>query len=111
LTFAPDLAGEVAASSVSYDLHEKLVLYRRFKVREYLVWRVYDEIIDWFYLRGGKYHPIQEDAEGIRRSRVFPGLWLDGAAMLSGDMDKVIDVLEKGLAAKEHAAFVAKLKK
>lgn len=111
LTFAPDFAGEVAASSASYDLHEKLALYRRFKVREYLVWRVYDEIIDWFYLRGTKYLPIQEDAEGVRRSRVFPGLWLDGAAMVRGDMDKVIEVLEKGLATKVHAAFVAKLNK
>lgn len=111
LTFAPDFAGEVAASSASYDLHDKLDLYRRFKVREYMVWRVLDEAIDWFYLRGGRYHSIEQDQDGIQRSRVFPGLWLDSTAMIHGDTDTVIKVLEKGLATKEHAAFVAKLKR
>src|SRR3954453_7071257 len=37
---APELVAEVSSSSVSYDLHEKLRVYRRNGVREYLVWRV-----------------------------------------------------------------------
>jgi Uma2 family endonuclease len=36
---APELIAEVAASSVSYDLHQKLHVYRRSGVREYVVWR------------------------------------------------------------------------
>ena len=39
---APELVVEVAASSVSYDLHAKLNAYRRNGVREYVVWRVLD---------------------------------------------------------------------
>jgi Uma2 family endonuclease len=45
-TSAPDWAGEIAASSASYDLHEKLEVYRRHRVREYFVWRVLDKVID-----------------------------------------------------------------
>src|SRR5436309_8264079 len=40
LAGAPELIAEVASSSVSYDLHQKLHAYRRNGVREYLVWRV-----------------------------------------------------------------------
>jgi Uma2 family endonuclease len=40
LVGAPELIAEVAASSASFDLHEKLAVYQRCGVREYLVWRV-----------------------------------------------------------------------
>ena len=53
---------EVAASSVSYDLHEKREAYRRNGVREYIVWRVQDRAIDWFVLRGGAYEPLAPGA-------------------------------------------------
>ena len=36
---APELIAEIAVSSVSYDLHDKLRAYHRNGVREYLVWR------------------------------------------------------------------------
>ena len=49
---APEFAAEVAASSASYDLHTRLDVYRRNGVREYLIWRVLDQEIDWFVLRG-----------------------------------------------------------
>ena len=58
VTGAPELIVEVAASSASYDLHEKLHAYRRNGVREYIVWRVWDEAIDWLVLRGGRYEPL-----------------------------------------------------
>ncbi|MFN0147099.1 MAG: Uma2 family endonuclease, partial [Dehalococcoidia bacterium] len=38
----PELCAEIAASSVSYDLHDKKDLYGRMGVREYIVWRVED---------------------------------------------------------------------
>src|SRR5947209_2476661 len=44
---APELVGEIAASSVAFDLHTKLTVYRRSGVREYLVWRVLDQQFDW----------------------------------------------------------------
>jgi hypothetical protein len=45
---APELVAEIAASRVSYDLHDKLNAYRRNEVREYVVWRVLEREIDWF---------------------------------------------------------------
>lgn len=106
---APELVAEISASSASFDLHTKLNVYRRNGVREYLVWRVLDGVIDWFVLRGGEYVRLASDAEGIRRSEVFPGLWLDAAALVRGDLAGVLVILEQGLATPEHAAFVAKL--
>jgi Uma2 family endonuclease len=107
---APELAVEVASSSVSIDLHAKLHAYRRNGVLEYIVWRVDDKEIDWFRLQGGQYERIAPEASGIIRSRVFPGLWLDPKAMLKGEMKKALATLRQGIASKEHAAFVRKLK-
>jgi Uma2 family endonuclease len=106
---APELIAEVTASSASYDLGGKLNAYRRNGVREYIVWRVQDGVIDWFILREGAYVPLSPDALGIYRSEVFPGLWLDVAALIAGDRAAVVQALEEGLASDEHAAFVRRL--
>ena len=98
---APELIVEIAASSASLDLHEKLQVYRRNGVREYLVWRVYDGELDWFVLREGQYEPLAADEAGVIRSEVFPGLWLAIAALLSGDLATVLAVQQQGLAATE----------
>jgi Uma2 family endonuclease len=107
---APEFIAEVANSSVSYDLHAKLNVYRRNGAREYLVWRVQDKAIDWFVLRGGRYEPLPPTAEGLLKSEVFPGLWLDSAAMVRGDLAAVGRVVQQGVATPEHAAFVARLR-
>jgi hypothetical protein len=109
VVFGPELITEISASSASIDLNIKVPVYRNNKVREYIVWRVYDEAIDWFALRNNRYKPLASGKDGILRSDVFPGLWLDPAAMIRGNMKRVISVLQEGLATKEHAAFVAKL--
>src|SRR5215831_14451188 len=106
---APELVAEVASSSVSYDLHAKLYAYRRNGVREYLVWRVLDQAIDWFVLRAGQYEPLPVDANGLVRSEVFPGLWLAPAALLRGDLTAVLASVQQGLGSPEHAAFVTRL--
>jgi hypothetical protein len=49
------------------------------------------------------------DADGIFRSRIFPGLWLHANALLQLDGATVMDVLQQGLATPEHAAFVQRL--
>jgi Uma2 family endonuclease len=105
---APELVAEVASSSVSYDLHSKLRVYRRSGVREYLIWRVRDQAIDWFVLREGAYERLPLEG-GIYRSETFPGLWLDPSALIRGDMMTVFEVARQGLATPEHAAFVARL--
>ena len=91
---APQLIIEVAASTASYDLHDKMEAYRRNGVREYVVWRVLDDVIDWFRLREGRYERIEPDARGMIESAEFPGLRLDVAKMLAGDVAGVLAALE-----------------
>jgi len=106
---APELIVEVAASTASYDLHEKLRAYERNGVREYVAWRTEDGELDWFRLRGKKYARVQPDDKGVIVSSVFPGLRLNVKALLAGDMKKVLAELQKGLKSKEHADFVKRL--
>jgi hypothetical protein len=98
--------GEVAVSTVSLDLHAKLPVYRRNGVKEYIVWRVADSELDWFVLREGNYERLEPTAGGVYKSEVFPGLWLDSAALLRGDGKQVLATLYKGLASRAHEAFV-----
>lgn len=106
---APELVAEVAASTASQDLGPKLNAYQRNGVREYVVWRVQDAAIDWFVLRNGQFDRLQPGSDGITRSEVFPGLWLDTSALLKGDLARVHAVLRNGLADPAHAAFLAKI--
>lgn len=103
---APELIVEIAASSASYDLHEKLELYRRNGVKEYLIWQIYESRLDWFELREGRYVVLEPDPQGILLSRVFPGLRLAPDALLSGDLVTVLSELQSGLQSEQHAAFV-----
>jgi len=86
----PVLVVEVAASSASYDLHDKMEAYRRAGVPEYVVWQVVDGRIRWFHLRDGEYIPLEPDERGVIESRVLPGLRLPVEAMLAGDMAAVL---------------------
>lgn len=103
---APELVIEIAGSSASYDLHEKLTVYRRSGVQEYIVWQVHEQQIDWFALEEEQYTKLLPDETGTLRSRLFPGLWLAAPAMLSGDIPTFLAVLQQGLATPEHQAFV-----
>ena len=108
---APDLVAEVTASTASYDLHDKLETYRKSGVREYLICRVFDQQVDWFVLKEGRYEPITASPEGSLRSTIFPGLWLDPAALLRGDLPGVLDLLQRGLDSPEHREFADRLKR
>lgn len=103
---APELVGEVCASSVSIDLNTKFRIYRRNSVQEYMVWRVQDKAIDWFHFENGQYRPVQPGVDGILRSVVFPGLWLDPLAQVKQDLQRVLAVLQQGLVSPEQVAFV-----
>ena len=94
---APELIAEIAASTVSIDLHDKLKVYRRNQVQEYIVWRVEDRELDWFRLVEGKYIQLIANEQGIICSEVFPGLWLDRQALLTGNLAQVLAVLQQGL--------------
>ena len=92
---SPELVVEIASSTASIDLRDKLRVYRRLEVAEYLVWRTEEQEIDWFLLEEGQYVKQQPDRYGRLRSRVFPGLCLDVAAALACDKAKVLSVLKK----------------
>lgn len=106
---APEFIAEITASTATIDLGDKLQAYRRSGVREYLVWQVFDEQIDWFQLQEDEYIGLVPDAEGIMRSQIFPGLWLDRKAMIVGDMQRVMAVLQEGVSGSDHQTFVATL--
>jgi len=109
LAGAPELIAEIASSSASYDLHDKQQAYRKAGVCEYVVWRTRDQAIDWFVLEEGDYSPLPADENGVFRSRIFPGFWLDALALLKDDLPRVKACLEQGFASPEHAAFVERL--
>ena len=94
---APELVVEIAASTVSIDLHDKKDAYRQNGVQEYIVWRTLDREIDWFSLQDNEYVPLEIDKNGIIKSQVFPGLWLAVESMLSGSMADVLAVLQSGV--------------
>lgn len=94
---APELIAEIAASTVSYDLHSKKRTYERNGVKEYIVWRTLDRQIDWFILENGKYHKLEADESGVIRSQEFAGLWLNLNAILKNDMSAVLKTLQTGL--------------
>lgn len=87
---APELVVEIAASSASHDLGAKMNVYRRNGVREYIVWQILEARIDWFELVEGVYEAKRANSAGVFESAVFPGLRLDGAAMLRGDLAAVL---------------------
>jgi Uma2 family endonuclease len=105
----PELVIEISASTTSIDLNLKFQAYRRNGIREYLVWRVRDKQIDWFALQGGEYVRLPVDSEGILRSQVFPGLWLDTPALLGLRRKRLYAVLQAGQATPEFAAFAAEV--
>jgi Putative restriction endonuclease len=105
----PELVGEISYASESIDLHAKKEDYEKAGVREYLVVALRSQKVFWFMRRRGKFKELAAGADGILRSEVFPGLWLDPAALLRRDGKQVLAVLHQGIASPEHEAFVAKL--
>lgn len=102
---APELVVEIIASSRSYDLHQKKDAYRRNGVCEYLAWITAENRVIWWQLRGGQYEEIAADSNGLLKSGVFPGLWLDTKALLNGDIKAVLTALRWGLDSPEHLSF------
>jgi Uma2 family endonuclease len=101
----PELVVEIVGSSRAYDLHQKKGAYRRNGVLEYLAWITTEQRLVWWELREGEYQEMAADAEGVLKSRVFPGLWLDARALLNGDMKTVLATLWRGLESIEHRDF------
>jgi Uma2 family endonuclease len=103
----PELIAEVAYSTRAIDLHFKKNDYQKAGVAEYLVLCVEEQELHWFvFTSGGQLRP---DRQGIYRSRVFPGLWIAGPALLARDSSGLARTVQRGLASRAHAAFVKRL--
>ena len=105
---APELVVEVSLATVGYDLSVKMELYRKAGVREFPCIQPEKKKIIWFRLVKNEYVELKAKG-GIHRSVVFPGLWLDGKALLAGNSARVLEALCEGLDSPEHAAFKAEL--
>jgi hypothetical protein len=105
----PELLVEVCRSTASYDLHIKLPLYETAGIPEYLAILLYEQEVRWHLLLDGRYQLLPPDPDGLLRSRIFPGLWLDSKALLDGNLQQVLARLQEGLNSPEHERFVADL--
>jgi hypothetical protein len=108
---APELLTEISVSSASIDMNQKFDLYERMGVLEYVAILMYEQEIRWHCLTGKGFERVAPAKSMVWKSIVFPGLWLNGKAMLANDAAKVLATLHKGLRSPEHAAFVKKLAK
>jgi hypothetical protein len=106
---APELVAEVAHSSVSIDQNEKKDDYIRAGVQEYIVLCVEERELFWFNFPLRR--QIRPERGGIWKSRVFPGLWINGPALIRRDTLGLSKTIQHGLASPEHAAFVRKLQR
>ena len=106
---APELIVEVAVSSRSRDFGAKKRLYERAGVCEYVIAVPLRNEISWFERVESGFQAVEPGADGIFRSRCFPGLWLDAGALWDLDLPRMNKALEAGLATPEHAEFVAQL--
>jgi len=105
----PELLVEVAHTSRYTDLGPKFEDYERVGVLEYVVRAIEPDELYWFVLRRGRFVDLQPGPDGIYRSEVFQGLWLDPDALLAGDIGRLQAVIDLGCATPEHATFVTRL--
>lgn len=106
---APEFLAETSLSSISCDLRQKLEVYEEAGVQEYLAVLIREREVRWHRLVGGRFEVVPSPSDVVFRPAVFPGLWLDGAALLAGDLARVLAVLQQGIASAEHLAFVEEL--
>ena len=96
-------------ASVAVDLHDKLRVYHRNGVQEYLVLLALEREVRWYNWQTGEDRVIVADDDGIMRNQLFPGLWLNPERFWQGDVAGVLAALQQGLATEEHAAFAQQL--
>ncbi|WP_439344778.1 Uma2 family endonuclease [Vacuolonema iberomarrocanum] len=106
---APELVAEIATSSAALDFGAKMNAYRRNGVQEYLIWDTFENRLSWYQLQNEEFVVMEPDTEGIIGSQVFPGLWLEVPALLSGDMMAVLNGLQRGIADPSHQVFLERL--
>ena len=94
LAGAVEFVAEIAASSVSIDAGPKKESCRRAGVKEYFVWLVDDQEMILWALDEDNYVRVEPDADGVLKSRVFPGLCFDTEALIKNDAAKALSALD-----------------
>lgn len=107
---APELVVEIANSSAAYDLHEKLRVYRRTGVQEYVIFLTLERETLWYRLQEGRYEPVSVDDKGVIWSAVFPGLHLDVTKFWADDLPGLLAVLQAGIGTPEHETFIESIR-
>ena len=70
----PELVAEIAASSASSDLRDKLQVYGRTGVCGYHVWLTKENVFDWFLLDEDLSLPLPPHAQGVPENHPFTSL-------------------------------------
>jgi Uma2 family endonuclease len=109
LAGTPELHVEISYSSQSIDLHQKRRAYERAGVQEYIVILLREPAVRFFRLQNQVYQEVNADADGVWRSSVFPGLWLNVRALLDRDGKALLETLQQGIDSADHKAFVGRL--
>jgi hypothetical protein len=107
---APEFLAEVAVSSRSRDFGAKKRVYEGVGVLEYLIAVPVWQEISWFERTASGFQPLEPGADRVYRSGCFPGLWLDVQALWDLDFARMNELLQQGLAAPEHGAFLERLR-
>jgi len=108
-TGAPELAVEICLTSTEVDFGPKRKLYQRAGVQEYITIELFRKRLVWHVLQEGVYFYQEYPPDGILRSLVFPGLWLDVAAFWAEDGARMLAALNAGLSSEDHQKFVKRL--
>jgi Uma2 family endonuclease len=106
---APELIVEVAKATRYIDLGPKLADYEQAGVLEYVVRALGPDEVLWFEQKQGSLVQKAIDEDGLDRSTVFPGLWLDPRALVQGDRRRLRAAVDLGLATPQRAEFLARL--
>jgi Uma2 family endonuclease len=109
ITGPPEFVYEVAYSFSDRDIEPRCEVYERYGIQECLIWGLEERSFRWLSLHDGRYVELPMDQNGIIRSEVFPGLWLDAQAMLSGDGKRIIASTEPGRSSPEYLAMIERL--
>jgi Uma2 family endonuclease len=109
LVGAPELVVEVANTTRAIDLGRKKADYQEAGVQEYVVVLAQEQSAVWFRHTADGFVDLAVGADGVFRSELFPGLWLDPRGIFDPTTRRLTTVSRKGLASPEHAAFIADL--
>jgi len=106
---APEFVVEIANSSASNDLHQKLEVYRRNGVREYLVWRTMEGEFDYMVLKDGQFRQPPRDPMALSAVRFFPVCGEHCCCVAGRFGRRRLQTMQHGIASAEHVAFLEHL--